>query len=102
MFNFKSVVCGMFAVALLGVSTAQAADEPLQRAVKVYCNDVSKTMAKINGTMVVTWMDEDENIWVTFKDKKSQIVMGVVPSDNRKEMCIVSYGTQINKPKISS
>lgn len=98
MFNFKLIVL----VALLSLSTAQAADQPLQRAVKVYCNDVSKTMAKINGTMVFSWMDEDENIWVTFKDKKSQIVMGVVPSDNRKEMCIVSYGTQINKPKISS
>lgn len=98
MLNLKSVVL----VALLGVSTAHAADEPLQRAVKVYCNDISKTLAKISGTMVNSWMDEDENIWVTFKDKKSQIVMGVVPSDSRKEMCIVSYGTQINRPKITS
>jgi hypothetical protein len=84
----KSVVL----LAMFGLSTAYAAEEYSKRVVAVYCNDTQQVLDKIGGTVELSWIDQDENIWVSFKDKKGGLALTIVPKDNRKQMCIVSYG----------
>jgi hypothetical protein len=91
MFNFKSVVL----VALLVVSTAQAAEEYAKRVVAVYCNDTQQVLDKIGGVVELSWIDQDENIWVSFRDTKGALALTITPKDNRKQMCIVSYGKDL-------
>lgn len=87
----KSVVL----LALFGVSTAYAADDPQQRAIKIYCNDTQQILEKINGSIELSWIDQDENVWINFRDSKNLIVLTVIPKDNRKQACIVNFGKDI-------
>ena len=39
---------------------------------------------------------KDENVWINFRDDRGRVALTIVPKDNRKQMCIVSYGTEIS------
>ncbi len=82
---------------MLGVSTAYASEDYSTRALKVFCNDAKQVLDKVGGTgnIDTIWIDQDENVWFTFKDDRSKIVTTIIPKDNRKQMCIVSYGSEI-------
>jgi hypothetical protein len=91
----KSVVL----LALFGLSTAYAAEDYSTRAVKVYCNDTQQVLDKVGGVVELSWIDQDENVWISFKDNKGGLALTIVPKDNRKQMCIVSYGRDIADKK---
>jgi hypothetical protein len=97
MLNFKSVVL----VGMLSISTAYAAEEYSKRILNVYCNDVDQVVDKLGGSgnIDTVWLDRDENVWFSFKGEGTKVAISVIPKNNRKEMCIVSYGIEIKGKK---
>ena len=83
-------------MALLAVTTVQAAEEYSTRAVKVYCGETKQVVDKVGGSIDNSWIDKDENVWINFRDDRGNVALTIIPKDNRKQMCIVSYGTEIS------
>ena len=83
-------------VAMLGVSTVYAAEDYSTRAIKVFCSDSKQVTDKLGGSVDNSWIDKDENVWINFRDDKGRVALTIVQKDNRKQMCIVSYGTEIS------
>ncbi len=83
-------------ITMLGISTAYAAEEYFTRAIKVYCGDARQVTDKIGGSVDSSWIDRDENVWINFRDDRGTVALTIIPKDNRKQMCIVSYGSEIS------